>query len=282
MNTEVEDLFAQTLAGDYDDDAPWKGVRALRRQGTREIFEYAAAWCTSQDPLRRARGADVLGQIGKTMEHPSNSYPEESYAIVSRMAQLETDILPLYSAIYALGHIDNPSAVPLIAERRAHPNEDVRFSVACALGSFPNDSVAVEALLVLMQDIDKDVRDWATFGLGVLGNCNSPEIREALFLCLSDSDMDVREEAAVGLAKRKDLRVLTVLLAMLEQEQISIPIIEAACFMLDMESERDDWSGRDYAVALQERFAIQNGPRLPQHGRVTYSHKFTDSQEGEI
>ena len=52
--------------------------------------------------------------------------------------------------------------------------------------------------------------------------------------------------------------------------------------MLDMESERDDWSGRDYAVALQERFAIQNGPRLLQHGRVTYSHKFTDSQEGEI
>ena len=56
-----------------------------------------------------------------------------------------------------------------------------------------------------------------TFGLGVLGNTDSDEIREALVRRLTDSDEDVREEAMVGLGKRKDQRVLSTLLIALER-----------------------------------------------------------------
>ena len=86
--------------------------------GTREIFVQAAEWCDSENPLLRARGADVLSQLGKTWEHRSNSFPEESYSVVSTLLQRENELPPLNSAIAALGHIENLQAVPLIAEHR--------------------------------------------------------------------------------------------------------------------------------------------------------------------
>jgi hypothetical protein len=67
---QMDELFTQTLTGDYDDEAPWEAVDKLRHLGTRQVFECAAEWCTSDDALKRARGADVLSQIGRTVEHP--------------------------------------------------------------------------------------------------------------------------------------------------------------------------------------------------------------------
>ncbi len=59
MNTsEVEALFALTLLGDYDSDEAWEAVAELRRDGSREIFERAAGWCSSDDPpCKRARSS---------------------------------------------------------------------------------------------------------------------------------------------------------------------------------------------------------------------------------
>ena len=111
----------------------------LRRIGTREVFERAATWCKSVHALERARGADILSQLGKTAEHRSNMFPEESYAVVSQMLQQETEVQPLSSAIHALGHLNNPAAIPLLSSYRQHPVAEVRFALACALGSFAND-----------------------------------------------------------------------------------------------------------------------------------------------
>ena len=96
---------------------------------------------------------------------------------------------------------------------------------------------------------------WATFGVGVLGNRDSPEIRDALVKRLSDSDEDVREEAMVGLGKRKDERVFAVLLSALDQPTTTDRAVEAASEMLGMEKEREGWKGADYAAALRERFS---------------------------
>ena len=112
---DIDELFAQTLSGDYEDEALWEAVHVLRRLGTREVFEKAVEWCKSDNPLGRARGADVLAQLGKTPEHRSNGFPEESYSVITGLVQKETHPQPLSSAIAALGHIDNPLGVPLIA-----------------------------------------------------------------------------------------------------------------------------------------------------------------------
>jgi hypothetical protein len=106
----IQQLFAETLRDDYEDDAPWDAVRKLRHLGTQEVFDAAKAWCSSEDPLKRARGVDVLAQLGKTAGHPKNSFPEECCSIITALVNVENDVRPLSSAIAALGHLDNPGS----------------------------------------------------------------------------------------------------------------------------------------------------------------------------
>jgi len=252
---QLDEIFAQTLTGDYDDESPWEAVRTLHRTGGREVCDRAAEWCRSDDPLKRARGA-VLGPLGRMVEHPSNNSPEECFTLVSTLVQREEDPLPLLSAIHALGHIGNPLAVPLVIDHRLHPSGDVRFAVPCALGSFANDSRAADALLALMQDAGEDVRDWATFGLGVLGDLDSQEIRDALWQRMSDPNTDVREESLVSLGKRKDQRALPALIAEFNQPETSSRVVEAAEAFLGEKEQAADRSPGDYLAALKRRFPL--------------------------
>jgi len=255
MQDSIDDLFRRTLEGDYEDDHSWAAVHELRRRGTREIFEVAKKWCFSADPLRRARGLDVIAQLGRREGHAQNSFPEESFALVSSVVGAESDPLPLNSAIHALGHLDDQRALPLILQFRRHPSEDIRFAVAFALGVYPDHPDSVEALLGLMSDTDDDVRDWTTFALGVLGTTDSDEVRAALARALDDSNEDVREEALAGLAKRKDPRALPPLLDALQHEAVTDRVIDAACSLLGMERERKEWTTADYAEALRAKFS---------------------------
>jgi HEAT repeat protein len=185
--SEVQALFAQTLLGDYEGEDAWTAVNALRQDGSREIFEHAAAWCLSDDPLKRARAAAILCQLRRApvmsapgekpeWDKPEWMFREESYSLVAKMLENEQDPVVLDAAISALGHLDNARDVPLILSYQNHPDEKVRFAVTFALGCFPNDPQSVCGLLKLASDAEADVRDWAVFGLGVLGEADSPEI----------------------------------------------------------------------------------------------------------
>jgi HEAT repeat protein len=255
----IDELFARTLVGDYEDEAPWEAVRELRRIGSRRVFDRAVEWSGASDPMIRARGLDVLAQIGRTADHPSNSFPDECFSVVQRVLRGEREIRPLDSAIAALGHLDNPAGIPLILQHRSHPDSEIRLSVACALGSFSNDARSAECLMVLMKDEDEEVRDWATFELGVTADLDTPEIRDALVERLSDPNEDVRQEAMAGLGKRRDRRVLPLLVATLEQSDAAIPVIEAVRDMLEMDGNRENLSTDDYLSALRARFGLQFG-----------------------
>lgn len=252
---DIQQLFARALQGDYDDHAPWDAVSELHKIGTREVFDIAAEWCEGRDPLRRARGADVIAQLGKTVEHRSNNFPVEAFGVISRMLERETEIRPLASAIFALGHLDDPSAVPLILKHATHPNADIRFAVAFALGPYANDPRAIQVLLKLTANQDEDVRDWATFGLGVLGNADTVEIRKALVARLSDPNEDAREEAIVALTKRHDRRALPCLIQMLKQPEPSTRVFEAASLMLGMGQDEPELKAAEYITALENRFS---------------------------
>jgi HEAT repeat protein len=258
---EIEALFARTLTGDYEADDAWDAIHALRLNGSPEIFERAAEWCSSEDPLKRARAAAVLCQLrrGVLTDQPplhERVFRDESYALVTKMLQTECESIVLDSGISALGHLDNPAAIPLILTYQDHPDRDVRFAVAFALGCFPNDPESVTGLVKLTEDPDSHVRDWAVFGLGVQGDADSPEIRKALLRCLKDDDKDVREEAAVGLGKRRDQRLIPELMTMLDEPEFTIRVAEAASAVLGLDKDPHEWTGEDYKSALIKKFAL--------------------------
>jgi HEAT repeat protein len=163
----------------------------------------------------------------------------------------------LSSVVAGLGHLGNPAAIPLILPFSYHPDPGVRFGLAFALGCFADDKRSVSTLLKLMTDKDSEVRDWATFGLGVLGDFDSPEIREALFQNLSDEDEDVQEEAMAGLAKRNDLRALPHVLAALEGDDPSPEALDAGNFLLGRTSDPIE-DASECLGAMKKRFPEAN------------------------
>ena len=60
---KIDHLFDRTLIGDHEDEAAWDAVKIPRQIGTREVFDRARTWCLLDDPLRRQRGADIIGQL---------------------------------------------------------------------------------------------------------------------------------------------------------------------------------------------------------------------------
>lgn len=251
---EAEALFARTLLGDSESEDAWDAISTLRMNGSREIFDRAAAWCGSEDPKKRDRGAAILCQLRRgPLDKPEFLFRDESYSLIVKMLETERDRHALDSEIAALGHLYTEAAVPVILRYLDHADQDIRFAVACALGHFPNDRESVRGLLKLTSDSCAEVRDWAVFGLGVLGDVDSPEIREALLRSLDDENQDVREEAAVGLGKRRDERLLPKLRTMLGDPDFTIRVAQAASALLALDEDPPEWVAADYLAALNQK-----------------------------
>lgn len=257
---DVSIFFKRTLARDYDDDDAWDAVNALRSTGGRAVFGKAAQWLKSAHPLERARAADILGQIGVGPDHP-HECPAEACDLLIELLNAEQHPRAAASAVIALGHIQKRRALPVIYRFVRHEDAVLRHAAAFALGCFVDDPASHPGLMLLMFDEDQDVRDWATFSLGVLGDLDSTRIRDALARRLSDSFENVRLEAIAGLAKRRDPRVLPALIDALEtEEEAEQKLLDAARDLLDLQEEPFAWTGKDYARALRQRFYGEIAP----------------------
>ena len=206
-------------------DEYWDLVRLLHFRSGRELFDTSVELCSSQDPISRAVGADILAQLGVQAGMAAYPFADESEG---RLVALLTDTEPVVaaSALYALGHLGRgePSELAGLAK---HASEDVRCALAYALGG-RDDAISIAALIELCGDTDTDARNWATFALGSLSEEDSPAIRDALAARLSDADDEIRGEAILGLAKRADDRVLQPLERELSGREVGTLAIEAA------------------------------------------------------
>jgi HEAT repeat protein len=227
----IESLFNQAIDNPSESEATWTAINHLHTHATQEIFDRASECCNSPEPRIRAIGLDILAQLRSSNEGREHTFPEHAFQLISKLLGQEHEQQPISSALTALGHIGNPEAVSQCLAFIGHPSVEVRFSAAFALAKFPNNPAAINGLIQLMNDEAPTVRDWATFGLGVLGDSDSTQIREALFRNTSDSDDDTREEAICGLAKRKDSRMIPILQDLLKQPEVSTRISEAADFL---------------------------------------------------
>jgi hypothetical protein len=258
--TKIDDLFAETLVGGVDDHAPWNAISNLRKKGGHLVFIRAEAWCSSKNPLKRARAAAILAQLGIYYRHrtpyisPQWVFRDRSFDLITCMLKAETDVYAISAEVTALGQLDNLAAVPIIAKYVHHPHENVRYSVAYALGCYHDDPTSIKVLQDLVEDIDQDVRDWAIFGLGVLGNADSEEIRVTFLKHLDDPFLDARIEAAAALGKRRDTRLAKPLILMLKRDGALNGIIEAAKELLEFSDDRPDWFENEYISAIEARF----------------------------
>lgn len=223
-------LDASRGEGERDDGGRWSLVTALHQRPREEVFRAAAEWCRSQDPTKRELGADILAQLGH-IDVRDTPFGSRSLPI---LLELLADPSPtvLRSAIVALGHLSTHGVdwdPALLQGAASHPDREVRFAVAYALGGLPDEdaSIAVALWLTLMDDADTDVRDWATFGLAI-SEADSGRIRDALFERTGDEDEETREEALRGLAQRRDERAVPLVLAELACDEVSGAAIEAA------------------------------------------------------
>jgi HEAT repeat protein len=207
----LDELFVTATdfarAGSSNDFADWAAVEALHNIGSREVLTRALALTSAQDPRTRARGLDILAQLGK----PERAFPVECLAAIVRLAESDGDAEVLCSASSALGHYENSGGVAPLVRLAGHENPQVRASVALALeGRTHRDLVA--AAVRLTKDQVADVRHRAMAALGLSAYLGSTEAREALFACLTDAAGDLREAAILGLARCRDPRVVAPLL----------------------------------------------------------------------
>lgn len=228
----VEELFEVAL--EADEDRARDAVETLHWRGSEEVLDRGIALTRSSDPVWRALGADVLGQLGI----PDRTYPNQCLTAVLPLLVDEAASV-VRSAIYALHYIDSLQAAPHIAPLANHLNDDIRVAVAFGLCGVAF-SEAHDVLLKLMSDRSPDVRNWATFGIARQSEIDNSDVRSALFAGLADPDEDVRYEAAIGLARRRDTRSVKILKQLLHEDPDDIFAREAAAILVDLDEIESD------------------------------------------
>ena len=228
----IEDLLARTEEVGASDatresDARWDCVYEAQSRGDQRVFEAARTWCGSDDSLMRGLGADVLGQLGPPEKRP---FASESVPILTALL---TDSSPEVAscALVALGHL-RMGELADIGACATHASEDVRQSVAFCL-SGRDEPGARDVLILLSDDPELDVRNWATFGLAALEKCSDDAVRDALTARLEDHDPEVRGEALLGLARRGDDHVVPAICSELEEDEVTNLAIQAASVLPD-------------------------------------------------
>lgn len=204
------------------DDDREVSLALLHYRGGEDEFLLGKEYSLSVDAGGRATGADILAQLG--WEVPT--FLEESVAILTGLLD-DPDSYVIYRAAVGLGNRGAASAIPTLLKHTDHPDPLVRYGVVRGLLGQADDR-AISALIRLAGDEDRDVRNWAVYGLGCEIDTDSPEIREALRQALTDPDHEIRGEALVGLAKRGDSTTVSELLHEWRENEVNILSIEAA------------------------------------------------------
>ena len=203
----LETLVSRAVEEWGDDDVPYPdAMTILHFKGNADTLDAAKKLCTSTLPLRRSVGVTILAQLGV----PTRTYPDECIEILTLVLEKENDPNVIADTLIALGHHAEKRPVAVMTRFGDHPDARVRYALAFGLLGI-EEKRAVSAMLKLMTDSDPATRDFATFGIGMQIDADTPKIREILFHNLYDEDEDVRFEALAGLARRRDIRILNKL-----------------------------------------------------------------------
>ena len=202
------------LLGDGDPMKRKVAVRNLQIRKSKAVLRDAMKLCRNADPVLREGAALVLGQV----EFPDNEAGQKTHkrvmALLLELALYDPQAKVRDGALTAMGHRasrggDHAPVLRAAEQGSRDKSCHVRFSAACTLG-YINLPGAEIALLRLLRDKDRDVRDWAAFAVYNAGDeeaivYDTPAIREALLELAVDPGWEIRYEAfrALGVLREK-------------------------------------------------------------------------------
>lgn len=236
MGLSLRSLVGMALQ-DWGSDQSWKAISEHQMCGSPEALALAHRLAKSRNSRKRALGLYIASQLRRRQR--GAPFGSIEYALEDTQEMLlaglhDTSREVLYAAISGFGHRPHPLALPELIKFASHPDQQIRFEVAVALGRY-SEPDSIDALLRLAKDDSDAVRDWATFGIGSMQEADDPKVRDLLWANLQDNDENVSGEALVGLAVRKDERIIPVLLELLDtncrvyelsaSESISSPLL---------------------------------------------------------
>jgi HEAT repeat protein len=218
----IEELVAAALVA-TGDEAALESVPAFSWQDNEAVLRLACRLSQSACSTQRQLAARILGELGQW----EPAVQDASISVLSQMLGTEDDPAVLRAILIALGRLGDVGVISTAGRFVEHLDPRVRYGVTHALLG-QDDPRAIALLVRLTSDVDADVRDWATLGIGTLSELDTPEIRSALAARLSDPHDDTRGEALMGLARRKYLRVVPALVKELSSDCVGTLAVEAA------------------------------------------------------
>jgi HEAT repeat protein len=229
VQNAIQELRAEEENPNYT--AQPHAIYELQSRSTTETLAYMIALLSSPLVEEREVAAWVLGQMQSGAREYHAFQVEAVDALVQGLDRWHDDPQTLESIGVALGHRNDPRAIPALVALKAYPDARARFGVAFGLAT-SEEPLAVTTLLELTSDPAERVRDWATFAFTYLC-ADGVEIRAALLARTSDADIDIRSQAVEALAVRHDSHTLSALLAAIADGANGTPILDAALSLAD-------------------------------------------------
>jgi HEAT repeat protein len=223
---DVRELAAQLSSGD-------PSVRAKAACSLREFGGDAAAAIDALVALL-PDGAPVEQQIcernwgrwntGQPTTTPGEQAASALVAIGSRTLKpllagiRHSSWIARRNSAWALGALDDPTALPALAGALGDQESPVREQAAWALGAL-DDTSATPKLVDALKDDSAKVRRQAAWALGAI---DDPRAVEGLMRALKDNDDGVRQQAAWALGAIGDSRAVDALLPALKDPSAGV------------------------------------------------------------
>lgn len=200
----------------FESEEEWDLIERLQ-QRLPQILDRIQILSESDQECARDLAVIALGQNRVREKHQAHQLTQ----VLIEMLRSETSLRVIESIARALGHLADPMASDPLVELSRHRDPAIRWAATFSLCG-RDESRCIEALIVCSSDLDRDVRNWATFGLGSMVDVDMEALCQALVTRLEDADDEIREEAIVGLARRGDVRVIVPFERELDRRGIGI------------------------------------------------------------
>ncbi len=204
----------------------WEPIIELGKRTGRQDLLKTEALAPSSNWFHRKVCAEVFGHYKVSKEKPRSVE-----RILIRLLR-DPDHRVIAASANSLWAGKCKRAITTLAALRQNRHAIVRYAVAGALFGL-DEPLALETLVALASDTARTVRLCATFGLGSMGLCNSPNVVAALVKNVGDKDSMIVGEALLGLVWRKHPDIVNLTSMALTREAVDRLTLDAAAEVRD-------------------------------------------------